>query len=1004
MSQGISFYIQPDGNGTNKLIELVVKLADSADKAADSETKLSRAIKKQGDEAKGAANDTQQLSKALSATGSAYSAFGGIVGGLASVFSAAKIIQYAESYGRVENQLKLVTKTQSELNRTTTEAFDIARRTGTGVEAVSNSYAGFTRVLRGMNQDVKLAGPLTETLNKAIQLTNPSAEAAASGVLQFSQAMGKGVLSGDELTAILENTPGLALALAEGLMVPVGALKMLGEQGALTGQKLVEALTKSRDIINTVSADQIKSIASAWQNLNTSITQYIGQADKAGGFSQMLVKAINLLANNLQIVIPALVTVAGLFAAMAVISAIQSVLSFASSFLTLATNAAMAAVALATNFMIPLAAVGVAVLAAMALMKLFGISFSDVGNAVVAYVAKLTGLGPALEQLKSGTSSAKTSVDNLKTSTAAGSTAFNPLADVLKRTGESARQAANDVGLSTVSIEKAGQVVGKVRVATDSAGEGFRSVAVAASGTSTGFRSAEVAAGAANRGFLEVSETMNRYPTTAQGVVAGSTTASAALNAQTQAQRLLASQVTFTTAAQYAQQQEEMLGAAATQQGVFATTAATVAEQTRLGWLQQLVTFFTTLLGLENQYTIAKTASTAATTAGVAATVSDTTAKQGNATATDILAKAQEEVRKLLGDLPGGFGKTSKATDDASKASSNLEKQLKTTSKATEEHAKSLDTLQKELSQTVADNDNLVKSLTATGAAFATTAERVNYFSDILMNDYSSAAATAAQKAATLADNITGSGSAAAMAASQYNEAASAADNFASSASNAASAAQSTGSISQRNFGSQNPYSSGQTSGFGGFFIGKLTESMTIGDTETFITKNSYEKFTDTFDAMKQAEKNANALMKQNPNLSAAEALVNSFAISKTPRYIADELLGQLNSQNPVTANYKTPTTGGTAPAFANGGSFQVGGNGGTDSQFVKFWASPDETVHVMTPAQQREMEQDNKQQPRRSGGFNIKNLNIVTKDSDGFRRSKRQTYREFARQLSRAV
>ena len=1006
MSQGISFYIQPDGNGTNKLIELVVKLADSADKAADSETKLSRAIKKQGADAKDAANDTQLLSRQLSATGSAFSAFGGIVSGLAGAFSISKVIQYAESYGRVENQLKLVTRTQKDTNAAIGESFAIARRTGTGVEAVANSYAGFTRVLRGMNQDVKLAGPLTETLNKAIQLTNPSAEAAASGVLQFSQAMGKGVLNGDELTAILENTPGLALALAEGLNVPVGALKNLGEAGTLTGQKLVEALTKSRDIINTVAAGQTKSISSAWTNVNTALTQYIGQADKANGFSQMLVKGINMLADNINIVIPALTILAGLLATIAVASVVQGIFNLATSFISLATNAAMAAMTLGTTFLIPIAAVGVAVLAAMALMKLFGVSFTDVGNAVVAYVQKLAGIKPATDAAGKGTISAADMLQKLKESAAASSSTINPLIDVLKRTGDSSRTASSEINASTVSIEKAGQVVGKVRVSADSASDGFRSVAIAAGASQDGFRDAAVAAGAANTGFLEVSETMNQYP-------AKVATANNATNAHTQAQRLLASQVTFTTAAQYAQQQEELLGAAATQQGIFATVAASAAEQSRLGWLQQLAAFFTALLGLEGSYTVTKLEGTAATTAATAATTTNTAATQGNSTATDILAKAQEEVRKLLGDMPGAFGKSNKATDDASKASSTLEKQLKDTAKETDKQTKALDTLQKEMSQTVADNDNLTKSMTQTGAAFSTAAERVAYFSNILMNDYSTAAATAAQKAATLADNMTGSGSAAAMAASNYNAAASAADNYASSASSAASASSAFQSSSVRNFGSQNPYSSGSGGTTGGFSVNAAESFALQWDGEDITQRFKYDVGMQTggrigttyygteaeLIALKERQKRLDILKNKFPDLTGAQAL----QIEMTPDLWAQYM--NRYDQQKLDAQKNNPLYGGKGlSAYANGGSFGVGGNGGTDSQLVQFWASPDETVHVMTPAQQREMEGDNKQSPRRSGGFTIKNLNIVTKDQDGFRRTKRQTYRDFARQMAKAV
>ena len=45
-------------------------------------------------------------------------------------------------------------------------------------------------------------------------------------------------------------------------------------------------------------------------------------------------------------------------------------------------------------------------------------------------------------------------------------------------------------------------------------------------------------------------------------------------------------------------------------------------------------------------------------------------------------------------------------------------------------------------------------------------------------------------------------------------------------------------------------------------------------------------------------------------------------------------------------------TSGADLPGFATGGSFRVGGAGGTDSQLVAFRASPDETVSIAGPGQ----------------------------------------------------
>jgi hypothetical protein len=70
------------------------------------------------------------------------------------------------------------------------------------------------------------------------------------------------------------------------------------------------------------------------------------------------------------------------------------------------------------------------------------------------------------------------------------------------------------------------------------------------------------------------------------------------------------------------------------------------------------------------------------------------------------------------------------------------------------------------------------------------------------------------------------------------------------------------------------------------------------------------------------------------------------------------------------TSNISQSTTGPLGPGFATGGSFMVGGSGGTDSQNVRFRASPNEEVTIRTPAQQR------------ANGGNRTVVNIIDKSS----------------------
>lgn len=85
-------------------------------------------------------------------------------------------------------------------------------------------------------------------------------------------------------------------------------------------------------------------------------------------------------------------------------------------------------------------------------------------------------------------------------------------------------------------------------------------------------------------------------------------------------------------------------------------------------------------------------------------------------------------------------------------------------------------------------------------------------------------------------------------------------------------------------------------------------------------------------------------------------------------------------------------------PGFAGGGSFTVGGQGGTDSQLVKFMASPDERVTIETPSQQR---------ARQSGSSPTVvqvSMTVNAKDATSFDQNRQQLVMGLQSELTRAV
>lgn len=129
------------------------------------------------------------------------------------------------------------------------------------------SVSVFTRlnasiVQMGGNQGDTLR--ITELLGMAIKVSGASAAEASSAMTQFGQALGSGKLAGDELRSLLENAPYLMRQLADGLGVPIGALKQLGEEGKLTADVVTNALSKAAATIEADFRKMPQTLAGAF--------------------------------------------------------------------------------------------------------------------------------------------------------------------------------------------------------------------------------------------------------------------------------------------------------------------------------------------------------------------------------------------------------------------------------------------------------------------------------------------------------------------------------------------------------------------------------------------------------------------------------------------------------------------------------------------------------------------------------------------------------------------
>ncbi|WP_425327676.1 tape measure protein [Pseudomonas nitroreducens] len=220
--------------------------------------------------------DLDLTNKALEKTGSLIAgAF--TVGALAAGVKA--VANTADAYKAMNARLRLATGSQEEFNRAMQELQRIAYATGQPVSALVTLYGRISRPLKEAGRTQEDILKVTEAVSNAFRVSGASAEEAENGVIQFGQALGAGALRGDEFNSVAEQAPRLMQALADGIGVPVSALKSLAAEGKLTAsvvtEALIEQLPKLTEELNAFG----DSVSKEWTAIEDVISRGIGQAN-----------------------------------------------------------------------------------------------------------------------------------------------------------------------------------------------------------------------------------------------------------------------------------------------------------------------------------------------------------------------------------------------------------------------------------------------------------------------------------------------------------------------------------------------------------------------------------------------------------------------------------------------------------------------------------------------------------------------------------------------------
>jgi len=139
-----------------------------------------------------------------------------------------------------------------------------------------------------------------ETLNKMFVVAGASQQEMVSASLQLTQALGSGVLRGEELNAVFEAAPNIIQAIADYMKVPIGQIRDMAAEGQITADIVKNAVLDAAGKVDEQFRDMPMTFAQIWTMIKNEalmafqpILQRINEIGNSERFTVLINNLIN---------------------------------------------------------------------------------------------------------------------------------------------------------------------------------------------------------------------------------------------------------------------------------------------------------------------------------------------------------------------------------------------------------------------------------------------------------------------------------------------------------------------------------------------------------------------------------------------------------------------------------------------------------------------------------------------------------------------------------------
>lgn len=223
------------------------------------------------------------------------SAMDGLLGKVTSLVAAYATFQTVEKVMDMSDELTMTKARLDMMNDGLQSTDELVNMVYASAQNARGSFTDMAAVVAKFGNNAKDAFGSSEEvvafvnlIQKQMTIAGASTQEASNAMLQLSQALGSGVLRGDELNSIFEQAPNLIQSIADYLDVPIGKIREMAQDGQLTADVVKAAIFASADDINAKFEQMPMTWGQVWTTMGNAALMQM----------QPVLTKVNEIANN----------------------------------------------------------------------------------------------------------------------------------------------------------------------------------------------------------------------------------------------------------------------------------------------------------------------------------------------------------------------------------------------------------------------------------------------------------------------------------------------------------------------------------------------------------------------------------------------------------------------------------------------------------------------------------------------------------------------------------